>query len=57
MTTYDDNLLGSAFRGSLRPSPFPGSWDDVLDRAGAARKVRRTPGSSSRSAVGRRGRR
>jgi hypothetical protein len=37
MTTYEDNLLAARF-AALAPEPLPGDWDDVLDRAGAARK-------------------
>jgi hypothetical protein len=40
MTTYDDNLLAARF-AALAPEPLAGSWDEVLDRAGAARKGRR----------------
>jgi hypothetical protein len=38
MTTYDDNLLAARF-AALAPEPLAGSWDEVLDRAGAAQKV------------------
>jgi hypothetical protein len=39
MTTYDDNLLAARF-AALAPEPLAGNWDDVLDRADAARKGR-----------------
>ena len=42
MTTYDDNLLAGRF-AALAPEPLAGNWDEVLDRAGAARKGRRWP--------------
>ena len=37
MSTYDDSLLGARF-ALLAPEPLPGSWEDVLGRAGATRK-------------------
>jgi hypothetical protein len=40
MTVYDDNLLAARF-AALAPEPLAGSWDDVLDRAGARRERRR----------------
>ena len=42
MSTYDDNLLAARF-AALAPEPLAGNWDEVLDRAGAARKGRRGP--------------
>jgi hypothetical protein len=36
MTTYQDDLLAARFT-ALAPQPFPGSWEDVLERAGVAR--------------------
>ena len=45
MSTYDDNLLAARF-AALAPEPLAGNWDDVLDRAGAARKGRRRLGRS-----------
>ena len=40
MSTYDDSLLAARF-AALAPEPLAGDWDDVLDRAGAARNGRR----------------
>ena len=40
MSTYEDNLLAARF-AALAPEPLAGDWDDVLGRAGAARKGRR----------------
>jgi hypothetical protein len=37
MSTYDDSLLGARF-ALLAAEPLPGSWEDVLGRAGATRK-------------------
>jgi hypothetical protein len=37
MSTYDDSLLGAQF-ALLATEPLPGSWEDVLRRAGATRK-------------------
>jgi hypothetical protein len=39
MSTYEDNLLAARF-AALAPEPLAGNWDEVLDRAGAARKGR-----------------
>ncbi len=39
MTTYEDTLLAARF-AALAPEPLAGNWDEVLDRAGAARKGR-----------------
>jgi Tol biopolymer transport system component len=41
MKTYDDNLVAERF-AALAPPPLDGDWDDVLGRAGAHRKPRRT---------------
>jgi hypothetical protein len=40
MSTYDDTLLVTRF-AALAPEPLAGDWEDVLDRAGRARKARR----------------
>jgi len=40
MTTHEDNLLAARF-AALAPEPLAGDWDDVLGRAGVARKGRR----------------
>jgi len=40
MTTYEDSLLAARF-AALAPQPLTGDWDEVLGRAGAARKGRR----------------
>jgi hypothetical protein len=37
MSTYDDSLLGTRF-ARLAPEPFPADWQDVLGRAGLARR-------------------
>lgn len=37
MSTYDDNLLAARF-AALAPEPLAPAWDDVLRRAGVARK-------------------
>jgi hypothetical protein len=37
MNTYDGNPLAARF-DALAPEPFAGDWDEVLGRAGAARK-------------------
>jgi hypothetical protein len=37
MSTHDDNFLGTRF-ALLAPEPLPGSWENVLGRAGARRK-------------------
>ena len=42
MSTHEDNLLAARF-AALAPEPLAGNWDEVLDRAGAARKGRRRP--------------
>ena len=52
MSTYDDTLLAARF-AALAPEPLAGDWDDVLDRAGAARKGHRRP-DRSRVVQGRR---
>lgn len=49
MNTYEDDLLATRF-AALAPRPLPGDWDDVLDRAGAAREGHRQlerPGAHS----------
>lgn len=43
MSTYEDNLFAARF-AALAPEPLAGNWDEVLDRAGAARKGRRSSG-------------
>jgi hypothetical protein len=55
MSTNQDTLLASRFV-ELAPEPLAGNWDEVLDRAGAARKGRRRP-ARSRVFQGRRRRR
>lgn len=40
MSTYEDTLLAARF-AALAPEPLTGDWDEVLGRAGAARKRRR----------------
>jgi hypothetical protein len=53
MTTYDDNLLATRF-AALAPEPLAGSWDEVLDRAGARterRPLRPRVGSRRRPLV------
>jgi len=40
MSTYEDTLLAARF-AALAPQPLTGEWDEVLDRAGAARTARR----------------
>jgi hypothetical protein len=40
MSTYEHDLLTARF-AALAPRPLPGDWNDVLDRAGAARPRRR----------------
>jgi len=52
MSTYEDTLLAARF-AALAPEPLAGNWDEVLDRAGAARKGRRRP-ERSRVLQGRR---
>jgi hypothetical protein len=37
MSTYDDTLLAARF-AALAPEPLAGDWEDILDRAGRARK-------------------
>lgn len=39
MSTYDDTLLVARF-AALAPEPLTGDWEDILDRAGRARKGR-----------------
>ena len=39
MSAYEDTLLAARF-AALAPEPLPGDWNDVLDRAGMARKGR-----------------
>jgi hypothetical protein len=39
MTTYEESLLADRF-AALAPEPLAGDWDEVLDRAGRARKRR-----------------
>jgi Tol biopolymer transport system component len=45
MSTHEDRLLAARF-AALAPDPLSGDWDDVLSRAGAARKHRRRLGPS-----------
>ena len=52
MSAYEDTLLAARF-AALAPEPLAGNWDEVLDRAGAARKGRRWP-ERSRVLQGRR---
>ena len=40
MSAYEDTLIAARF-AALAPEPLAGNWDEVLDRAGAARKGRR----------------
>jgi hypothetical protein len=40
MTTYEDSLLAARF-AALAPEPRAGDWEDILARAGRARKPRR----------------
>jgi hypothetical protein len=40
MSTYDDTQLVARF-AALAPEPLAGDWEDILDRAGRARKGRR----------------
>jgi len=39
MSAYEDTLLAARF-AARAPEPLPGDWNDVLDRAGMARKGR-----------------
>ncbi len=39
MSAYEENLMAARF-AALAPEPLPGDWNDVLGRAGAARKGR-----------------
>jgi hypothetical protein len=55
MSTYEDTLLAARF-AALAPEPLAGNWNEVLDKAGAARKGRRWP-ERSRVLQGRRRRR
>ncbi|MDH5280799.1 MAG: hypothetical protein OEW52_06565 [Thermoleophilia bacterium] len=40
MSTYEDTLLAARF-SALAPEPLAGDWEEILDRAGEARKGRR----------------
>lgn len=48
MTTYEEGLLSARF-AALAPEPRAGDWEDILARAGRARKPRRPFANSLRS--------
>ena len=51
MSVYDDNGLSDRF-AALAPEALSGNWDEVLDRAGTARNLRRAlPGRRRRLVV------
>lgn len=54
MSAYEDSLLVARF-AALAPEPLPGDWDDVVGRAGAARRRGQRLGSM-RPGYGRRAR-
>jgi hypothetical protein len=48
MSTYEDTLLAARF-SALAPEPLAGDWEEILDRAGGARKGRRQLADALRS--------